>query len=83
MAAFIDFNKAFERVNMEKLWGCLRGYGVKGSMLEVLYLENSMKIGDKWSDCFPVSTGLRQCCVLSLLLFSLYINGLIAELKLK
>ena len=53
----------YDRVNREKLWGCLRGCGVKGkflSMLQVLYLENSMevKIGDKWSDCFPVSTGL-------------------------
>ena len=71
LTAFIDFSKAYDRVCREKLWGCLRGYGVKGkflSMLQVLYLENSMevKIGDKRSDHFPVSTGLRQGCVLSL-----------------
>ena len=75
LTAFIDFSKAYDRVCREKLWGCLRGYGVKGkflSMLQVLYLENSMevKIGDKRSDHFPVSTGLRQGCVLSPLLFS-------------
>ena len=65
LAAFIDFSKAYDRVNGKKLWGCLRGYGVMGkflSMLWVLYLENLMevKIGNKWSDCFPVSTGLRR-----------------------
>ena len=52
-------------------------------MLQAFYLENSVevKIGDKRSDHFPVSTGLRQGCVLSPLLFSLYINGLVVELK--
>ena len=42
-----------------------------------------VKIGDKRSDQFPVSTGLRQGCVLSPLLFSLYINGLMVELTMK
>ena len=79
LAAFIDFSKAYDRVCRKKLWECLRGYGVSGKflvMLQALYLENSVevKIGDKRSDHFPVSTGLRQGCVLSPLLFSLYIN---------
>ena len=54
-------------------------------MIRALYLENSVevKIGNKRSDHFPVSTGLRQGCVLSPLLFSLYINGLVVELKRK
>ena len=86
LAAFIDFSKAYDRVCRKKLWECLRGYGVSGKflvMLQALYLENSVevKIGDKQSDHFPVNTGLRQGCVLSPLLFSLYINGLVVELK--
>ncbi len=63
LAAFIDFSKAYDRVCMKKLWECLRGYGVSGKflvMLQALHLEISVevKIGDKRSDHFPVSTGL-------------------------
>ena len=45
LAAFIDFSKAYDRVCREKLWECLKGYGVKGkflSMIPALNLENSM-----------------------------------------
>ena len=88
LAAFIDFSKAYDRVCRKKLWECLKGDGVSGKflvMLQALYLENSVEvtIGDKRSDRFPVSSGLRQGCVLSPLLFSLYINGLVMELKQK
>ena len=69
LAAFIDFSKAYDRVCRKKLWECLRGYSVSGNflvMLQALYLENSVevKIGNKRSDHFPMSTGLRQGCVL-------------------
>lgn len=44
-----------------------------------------VKIRDKRSDYFPVSTGLRQRCLLSSLLFSLYpsMSPSIMESKLK
>ena len=66
----MDFSKAYDRVCREKLWECLRGYGVSGKFLVILkslYLENSVqvKICDKGSDHFPASSGLRQGCVLS------------------
>ena len=37
LAAFIDFSKAYDRVCRKKLWECLRGYGVSGKFLVMLY----------------------------------------------
>ena len=86
LTAFIDFSQAYDRVHRGKLWRCLESVGVSGKFLEVLqslYMENCMqvKVDDQLSDPFRVGVGLRQGCVLSPMLFSLYINGLIDDLK--
>ena len=39
-----------------------------------------VRVKDKLSEEFDASTGLRQGCVLSSLLFSLYINGVVTRL---
>ena len=65
LVAFMDFAKAYDKVDREKLWSCLQSVGVNGQV----------------SDDFEVNTGLQQGCVLSPLLFSLYINGAVKKLK--
>ena len=35
-AAFIDFKKAYDRVNRSKLWDCLEGMGMGSRMVEFL-----------------------------------------------
>ena len=69
-----------------QLWRCLEGLGIGGSFLQFLKaLYNgtscSVKVDNKQSDEFLVTSGLRQGCVLSPLLFSLYINALVDTLK--
>ena len=86
VAAFIDFRKAYDRVDRMKLWDCLGQYGIGGHFLMFLkgLYDGSMsqvRINNRLGKEFAVSRGLRQGCVLSPLLFSLYINSLVSELK--
>ena len=52
MAAFIDFSKAYDRIDRGKLWKCLESMGVNDkflSFLQSLYAGTScwVKVGDK------------------------------------
>ena len=84
--SFIDFMKAYDRVDRGKLWGCLKGMGIGGQALVFLKAAYSdvsceVKVGAGRSDPFEVSCGLRQGCILSPLLFSPFINSLVVRLK--
>ena len=76
-ACFIDYEKAFDRVNHENMIDCLKDIGLNGkdiSLIINLYwtqqayiqLENCM------SDKIMIKRGVRQGCVLSPCLFNLY-----------
>ena len=43
--------------------------------------SSEVKVGEEHSKPFTVACGLRQVCIISPLLFSLYINSLISKLK--
>ena len=85
-AAFIDFRKAYDRVDRAKLWQCLEGMGFSGRVTDFIRatykdLSGEVKVGEMLSEPFGMTCGLRQGCVLSPLLFSLYINSLVEKLK--
>ena len=68
-----------------KLWGGLEQLGINDRFLrflKALYQDSScrVRVNDKLSEEFDISTGLRQCRALSPLLFSLYINGVVTRL---
>ena len=63
LVAFIDFAKAYDKVNREKLWSCLQSVGVKGRCLRFIQAlsEGSMcrvKVEGQVSGDFEVNSGL-------------------------
>ena len=69
--AFMDLEKAYDRVDRDSLWQILRLYGVGGELLKALqnfYVDSRAcgKIRNKVSEWFSVNVGVRQGCVMSL-----------------
>ena len=74
---FIDYEKAFNRVNHEKMIKCLNDIGINGKVLKLivnLYWTQraSIRLEKSLSDEIRIKRGVRQGCVLSPCLFNLY-----------
>ena len=84
--AFIDFKKAYDSINHTKQWRRLGNIGLAGKLFRAvksLYssVSSCIRLNYLHTDWFEVNSGLRQGCILSPLLFNLYINDLAIYLK--
>ena len=87
-ACFIDFRKAYDTVWHAGMQRKLREYNITGPMLRALCslysgCESTVRLGGPlgYTDFFPIETGVRQGCILSPWLYSLFINDLTRLLK--
>ena len=85
-ACFIDAKKAFDRVNRTLLQYRLLCLGVTGRMynaIKSLYqnVTSCVRINGYYTDWFDVAIGVKQGCLLSPLLFALFIDDLCTKLK--
>ena len=74
---FIDYTKAFDCVDHDKLWKILKEMGIPDHMkclLRNLYAgqEATVRTGHGTTDWFQTGKGVRQGCILSPCLFNLY-----------
>ena len=74
---FIDYPKAFDYVDHNKLWKILREMGIPDHLtclLRNLYAgqEATVRTGHRTTDWFPIGKGVHQGCILSPCLFNLY-----------
>ena len=85
---FVDFSKAFDNINHVHLFNSLIHKGMGGKVLSILIsmyskLTSTVRCGNNnYTDFFSCNIGCRQGCKLSTILFNLFINDLIEELKL-
>ena len=74
---FIDYAKAFDCVDHNKLWKILKETGIPDHLtclLRNLYAgqEATLRTGHGTTDCFQIGKRIRQGCILSSCLFNLY-----------
>ena len=74
---FIDYAKAFDCVDHNKLWKSLKEMGVPDHLtclLRNLYAgqEATIRTGHGTTDWFQIGKGVHQVCILSPCLFNLY-----------
>ena len=74
---FIDYTKAFDCVDHNKLWKILKEMGIPDHftcLLRNLYAgqEVTVRTGHGITDWFQIGKGVRQGCILSAYLFNFY-----------
>ena len=77
LVTFIDYSKAFDSIGHEQLFDIMLGLGFPEhivALLQSLYIDQTAVI--RWNgsttETFPIGKGVRQGCILSPHLFSLY-----------
>ena len=66
--AFVDLEKAFDRVVRAKLWEILPRYNVSGPLLQAvksLYRDHCVPVGSDMSPWFDIQSGVKQGGVMS------------------
>ena len=75
---FVDFSKAFDSVPRDILLTKLKKHDINGKVFDIIKTiytkdEACVKFGDKFSLPFRTTRGVRQGCVLSPLLFNIFL----------
>jgi hypothetical protein len=84
--AFLDIKKAYDTIHRDGLWKRLLDVGIRGKLWRVLknlyeVVESCVLVGKQRSEWFEVEAGVRQGCILSPILFAIWIDGLARALQ--
>ena len=79
--AFLDLEKAFDKINRTFLWQKLLNMNLDGKLLTVIKnmyaaAKSCVMVDDNYTDFFSVSRGVRQGDSLSPVLFAMFLNDM-------
>ena len=85
-AVFVDFKKAYDTVTRSLLFRDLNDLGISTKFLNTIntiysQVECAIKLNGNMTEWFNVNSGLKQGCVLSPVLFNIFINSLVTDIK--
>ena len=85
--AFIDYKKAFDSIRREALYVVLERNGIKGQFLNAIkalysHVFSAVRCENNVSEYFECPVGLKQGCVLSPLLFNIFVSEISKYLNL-
>ena len=75
--AFIDLTKAFDTIDRDMLWDVMRKFGCPRKFVAIVKafhtnMKASVVIGGNETETFPMQVGLKQGCVMVLVIYNLY-----------
>ena len=82
--AFVDLEKAFDRVPKKVIWWAMRKHGIEEWIMQFVQAmykntRSKVKVSNTYSEEFGVKVGVHQGSVLSLLLFIIVLTALPRE----
>ena len=85
-ACFVDYTKAFDSVEHQQLWTVMRKMGFPKrivSLIEAFYSEqqSAVRTDSGTTYWFCVRKGVRQGCIMSPQLFSVYTESIMREVE--
>ena len=86
VCAFLDIKRAYDVVWRSAMWKAMWECGVRGKMWRVIQkiyegVESCVEVNGTKSEWKGSTVGVRQGCVISPTLFSIFINGMAEDLR--
>jgi hypothetical protein len=82
--AFIDFQKAFDSVWQGALWAIMEFYGFPKKIIAIVQTlyskaETAVRVNGELTEWFKMGIGVRQGCLLSPVLFNIFLEYIMAK----
>merc|ERR1712002_424994 len=84
--AYMDLEKAYDRIDRDAMWRVLSMYGINGKLLAAVQSmyersECCVRVHREEGEWFNVRGRLRQGCVMSPWLFNIFMDGVMKEVR--